>query len=535
MYKSYFYLNRLTIELNSILVNKKIVSIFSQEKDRLIIQLDDTDPLYIEVSVNHSDPFINIKNKFSRAKKNTVDLFSGLIDKTITNVQIASKDRIIKILTNDGEIYFAIRGKYTNLFFNSASLISFKDETEENLNKFKLEFDSTFFQNQFNIPSLEIVESKSIENIRKQYQFIGREIENEVKARRTNQKKDSELLFNVLEAISIENPAVYSDEKTGEVQIAFNSLYIFSMFEKELFENITTAFNQFLIKRYQYEEKKEKVKKINLFLERELKKCTSRLNNLITVVERGPQDKEYSKIANLLLINLNNIQAGLSEIEIDDIYYSGCKLIVKLDNKLSIKKNADRYFEKARDSKIAFEKSSALYLSTIKEFDKLKEYEKRLENNLTIEDMNKIMKDLKIKDENKIIFSDDLAGKFKHYILDNKYHVYVGKDSLNNDLLTTKFAKQNDFWFHARSVSGSHVVLRVDNTKEAVPKNILKKAASLAAYHSKAKTAGLVPVSYTFKKNVSKRKGMPAGQVSLLKEDVLLVKPEIPSDTEYLV
>lgn len=535
MYKSYFYLNRLTIELNSILVNKKIVSIFSQEKDRLIIQLDDTDPLYIEVSVNHSDPFINVRNRFSRAKKNTVDFFESLKGKTIAEVQIASDDRIIKIQTENEALFFAIRGKYTNLFFKSDSLISFKYETEDNLDKFKLEFDNKFFHNRFNVPDLKLLEDKGIEDIRKKYPFIGREIENEVKARRSYNEQDSELLLNVLQDVFRENAAVYSDDRSGEVHIAFNSLYIFSMFEKELFENITTAFNQFLIKRYQYEEKKEKVKKINLFLERELKKCTSRLNNLITVVDRGSQDKEYSKIANLLLINLNNIQAGLSEIEIDDIYNSGCKLIVKLDNKLSIKKNADRYFEKARDSKIAFEKSSALYLSTIKEFDKLKEYEKRLENNLTIEDMNKIMKDLKIKDENKIIFSDDLAGKFKHYILDNKYHVYVGKDSLNNDLLTTKFAKQNDFWFHARSVSGSHVVLRVDNTKEAVPKNILKKAASLAAYHSKAKTAGLVPVSYTFKKYVSKRKGMPAGQVSLLKEDVLLVKPEIPSDTEYLV
>ena len=102
-------------------------------------------------------------------------------------------------------------------------------------------------------------------------------------------------------------------------------------------------------------------------------------------------------------------------------------------------------------------------------------------------------------------------------------------------MLTTRFAKQNDFWFHARSVSGSHVVLRIDNTKEVVPKSILKKVASLAAYHSKAKTAGIVPVSYTLKKNVAKRKSQSAGQVSLLKEEVLLVKPEIPSDADYLI
>ena len=269
-------------------------------------------------------------------------------------------------------------------------------------------------------------------------------------------------------------------------------------------------------------------------MDRELKKNTSRLNNLIIVLEKGSQDEHYSKIANLLLINLNKIKNGVSETEIDDIYKPGNKILIKLDSKLSAKKNAERYFEKARDSKINYEKSNKLYSLTKNEFEKLKSYQYQLENNPALEDINKIMKELKIKDEEKPNLAEELSSKFKHYLIENKYHIYVGKDSANNDLLTTKFAKQNDFWFHARSVSGSHVVLRVENTKEAVPKNILKKTASLAAYHSKAKTAGIVPVSYTLKKYVSKRKGAPVGQVSLLKEDVLLVKPEIPTETEFL-
>jgi predicted ribosome quality control (RQC) complex YloA/Tae2 family protein len=258
------------------------------------------------------------------------------------------------------------------------------------------------------------------------------------------------------------------------------------------------------------------------------------LNSLLIVVEKGSQEALYNKIANLLLINLNNIHSGLLEIEIDDIYSPGSRITVKLDSKLSPKKNTDRYFEKSRDSKINFEKSSKLYLSTKIEFEKLGLYQHQIDNNPTIEEINQIMKELKIKDEEKPRSIDDIDLKFKHYLLEKKYHIFVGKDSINNDLLTTRFAKQNDFWFHARSVSGSHVVLRVENTKEAVPKNILKKIASLAAYHSKAKSAGIVPVSYTLKKYVVKRKGQPAGQVSLLKEEVLLVKPEIPKDSEYL-
>ena len=231
---------------------------------------------------------------------------------------------------------------------------------------------------------------------------------------------------------------------------------------------------------------------------------------------------------------MHKINHGVSEIEVEDIYNSDLKLLIKLDDKLSAKKNVDRYFEKSRDSKINFEKSTKLYLNTKKEFEKLKSYQVQIENNPLLEELNRIMKELKIKDEEKQQEKDGIESKFKHYLIEKKYHVFVGKDSVNNDLLTTRFAKQNDFWFHARSVSGSHVVLRIDNTKEVVPKSILKKAASLAAYHSKAKTAGIVPVSYTLKKYVVKRKSQPAGQVSLLKEDVLLVKPEIAFDAEYL-
>lgn len=534
MYKSYYYLNRLTLELNSLISGKNIVSIFSQDKDRLVIHLDGTSELFIEVSVNHAYPYITLKDKFSRAKKNTIDFFSELINKTIHEVLIASDDRIIKFTTDSGDLIFTIRGKYTNLFFNSVFLLPFKNESEENLFKFKQEFEFKFFHHSQNIPDSATINGKSIEEIRQKYLFIGREIENEVIARKTKGVSESDLLLTVLQEIFTTPPAVFFDERSGEIHIGFNSIQIYAIYQKQLFDSIIKAFNFFLNKKYQYEEKFNKLKKLKFYLDRELKKNSSKLNNLLIVVEKGSQEDEYNKIANLLLINLNKIHPGISEIEIDDIYSSDSKLMIQLDSKISPQKNIDRYFEKSRDSKINFEKSAKLYLSTKKEFEKLKFYQNKIKNNPSLDEIDLIMKELKMKDDEKQTLYKEIESKFKHYLIEKKYHVFVGKDSANNDLLTTRFAKQSDFWFHARSVSGSHVVLRNENTKEIVPKGILKKTAALAAYHSKAKTAGVVPVSYTFKKYVVKRKGQPAGQVTLLKENVLLVKPEIPSDTDYL-
>lgn len=534
MYKSYYFLNRYIIELRQKLINHKVKEIFSQEKDKLIFHLYGDKEIYLEISVNPGDPFINVKDKFNRARKNTVNFFSQLIGSVIKNVLIASDDRIVLISTNQGEIYFAIRGQFTNIFFISDKIIEpFKKEEAEQLNKFLEEFSEKKYLCSFNSIKEEELRGKTLEEIRKEFPFTGKDIVNEVKLRLDNNEETDKSLYEVLNVIEHEKPVLYTDLTSGNIQIGFDKLKIFAGMEKEYFNDLITAFNSYLSKKYYVNSQLSKQKIIQSFLDKELKKVINKLNNLQSVIIKGSNETDLNKFANLLLININEIKVGADSIELNDIYEKKNKITIPLDPRLSPNQNVKKYFDKARDSRINYEKAIKLKSEAQKYFDKLKLVEKKLLNAQSLNDLETIMDELKLKTEKTEKTKDDFTSKFKHYIIEKKYNVYVGKDSANNDLLTTKFAKQNDFWFHARSVSGSHVVLRVENVKEAVPKSILKKTASLAAYHSKAKTAGVVPVSYTLKKYVIKRKGMPIGQVSLTKEDVLLVKPEIPSGCEY--
>ncbi len=534
MYKSYYFLNRYVIELRQKLINHKVKEIFSQEKDKLIFHLYGDKEIYLEISVNPGDPFINVKDKFNRARKNTVNFFPQLIGSVIKNVLIASDDRIVLISTNQGEIYFAIRGQFTNIFFISDKIIEpFKKEEAEQLNKFLEEFSEKKYLCSFNSINEEELRGKTLEEIRKEFPFIGKDIVNEVKLRLDNNEETDKSLYEVLNVIEHEKPVLYTDLTSGNIQIGFDKLKIFAGMEKEYFNDLITAFNSYLSKKYYVNSQLSKQKIIQSFLDKELKKVINKLNNLQSVIIKGSNETELNKFANLLLININKIKVGADSIELNDIYEKKNKITIPLDPRLSPNQNVKKYFDKARDSRINYEKAIKLKSEAQKYFDKLKLVEKKLLNAQSLNDLETIMDELKLKTEKIEKTKDDFTSKFKHYIIEKKYNVYVGKDSANNDLLTTKFAKQNDFWFHARSVSGSHVVLRVENVKEAVPKSILKKTASLAAYHSKAKTAGVVPVSYTLKKYVIKRKGMPIGQVSLTKENVLLVKPEIPSGCEY--
>ena len=379
--------------------------------------------------------------------------------------------------------------------------------------------------------------------IKRKYPFVGKELLNEIKFRAdflndenkiTSQVKLKKILKELISEIKNEKPAVFIDEFQNKQKLGFNNFKSIPSTKKEVFESAIDALNFYLSKEFYFDAKLNAKKKIEKHLSSELGKVTSKLNNLKARIEKGSKEEEYKKLGNLILINLNSIKNGINEAAIEDIYENNTPIRIKLDEKYSPKKNADIYFDKAKNQRISLEKSKQLFNDYKIKFDKLKEIENKFFSNDDLENYKIIMKELKIKDQAASSPKEELQSKFKRYFLENKYYVFVGKDSQNNDLLTTKFAKQNDFWFHARSVPGSHVVLRVDNSKEAVPKSVLKKTASLAAYHSKAKTSGMVPVSFTQKKYVIKKKGMEPGKVALLREEVLIVRPEIPKDCEYI-
>ena len=117
------------------------------------------------------------------------------------------------------------------------------------------------------------------------------------------------------------------------------------------------------------------------------------------------------------------------------------------------------------------------------------------------------------------------------YFLGSEFVIIAGKTSKDNDFISLKVAGQNDYWFHVRSVPGSHVLLRSLESREPGRKE-LEQAAAVAAYYSKARNAGVVPVSCTQAKNVSKPSGVKTGTVTIRKEQVLKVRPALPNEPQ---
>ncbi|MBC8207449.1 MAG: DUF814 domain-containing protein [Kiritimatiellales bacterium] len=113
------------------------------------------------------------------------------------------------------------------------------------------------------------------------------------------------------------------------------------------------------------------------------------------------------------------------------------------------------------------------------------------------------------------------------YDLANGWEALAGRTDDDNDCLSLKTAAPNDLWFHVHGLPGSHVILRGPESEKADPATI-KAAAAIAAWHSKARNAGTVPVSCTEAKHVSKPRGAKPGTVHIKREKTIKVRPALP-------
>jgi predicted ribosome quality control (RQC) complex YloA/Tae2 family protein len=112
------------------------------------------------------------------------------------------------------------------------------------------------------------------------------------------------------------------------------------------------------------------------------------------------------------------------------------------------------------------------------------------------------------------------------YELPGGWKLLAGATDADNDYLSTRLARPNDWWFHADAVPGSHVLLRSKDSEEP-GRETLRQAAAVAAYHSKARNAGTVPVHCTRARHVTKPRGVKTGTVNVSRGTVLKVRPDI--------
>ena len=279
-------------------------------------------------------------------------------------------------------------------------------------------------------------------------------------------------------------------------------------------ENIFEAFNQYnknVLKDLNFNKQKQSLIKS---IQSDIKKYqTAKLKSELALKSFKSFVKP-DEIANIIMANLQSINSGIKQIELFD-FYRNKNILIKLKSNLNPQQNAKYYYDKAKNSAKEF---SSLEIKIQNCNLQINELESKLIH--TIQCISK--QELKQKPELKSLKSK--IELFKQFEFDG-WKILVGKNAANNDLLTTKYCSKNDLWLHAKSLSGSHVVIKQNNKEFS--KAVIEFAAQIAAYYSKSKGSSLVPVSYTLKKYIRKPKGAETGQVVVERENVILVKPGI--------
>lgn len=530
MLNNYFTIHETAKYLNDNICGYFIDEIFAQEKNKLFINLTNErkqDSKIIEYSNEKGKIYLVLKENFSKAKKNYVNLFEEVYGKEILNVSLFNDDRAVSFRLGDElELIFTFFSNKANCFLTDKSIVvnTFKDK-EEYLNKNISEI----------IPLKEKTKTEhaphiTIEKYLKQnYRAYGDLLVNEISFREklnskgivseADIKKIEDAISKLTAELNHPDYLLYTNGK--EFILSLVKLNQFSDYEIKEFDNINSLISEYLKLKF----REEKIVSIKQTKSDELNKKISNVNKKIqslNVQLAHCEDSEMLKsYGNSILQNIHLIRKGDKKFLLESA--DGNNTEIKLKENLSPAENALNYFENYKKQKGSVELLKSKITILEKEVVILKDELEKINN---LNDFKTLIKEEKKTEENK----NDETSRFRKFKLNDKFEVWVGKDSASNDLLTTRHSAQNDLWFHVRGASGSHTVLKVHNKKEDIPKEAIQTAASIAAYYSKARKSSSVPVAYCERKFVKKKKGFKEGSVIMEREKVIFVKPVLPNN-----
>ncbi len=255
----------------------------------------------------------------------------------------------------------------------------------------------------------------------------------------------------------------------------------------------------------------ELFKTLQNFYERAVRKAAARKSEL-----QDCRDKDkYRIFGDLLSTNQYNLQKGSPYYDLEN-YYDNCNIIrVPVDVTLSPSQNAQKYYKEYRKKQIAESKLIDFIADAEKEAEYLETVIDSLSRAETDGEITEIRNELSqtgyIKKRNEKKMRNQKLLKPMEYKSEEGFKIYVGRNNLMNDRLTLKTAKNYDLWFHTKDIPGSHVV--VENDGREFTDKVIREAAMLAAFNSRAGKSSNIPVDYTIIKNVKKPSGAKPGMV----------------------
>jgi predicted ribosome quality control (RQC) complex YloA/Tae2 family protein len=545
---NYYTFLFLVSTFNSSLPGRRIREVYSQDADELTIAFDD-DPGQLVFLCRPDLSAVYLHEGRSRARRNSVDLLGDCKGARVSSVAMSPSDRVMHFTLDNGMTLAALLyGHRANvLLLEDSGRIHDAFKNPKKLRGSTVQFAAgglTYDFDAFRIACAASGSQTAGSVIRKSFPAIGATLALESLARAgagastKSSGMDSAALSaietgirSVLTDLAAPSPRVYLSREGVPEYFSLVPLRLAGALTEERFPDVNRAIRFFIAGRGAKTDHDREKDSVVAPLRQQLEKGRRAQRAIQEDARDAERAGTYERFGNALMAGLPGLTKGLRRF---DAVIDGEQVAIPLEPALSPIQNAQRYFEKAKRAKAAGEESSRRLGELARRIERLEKLLGEAEQSLPGDRAGKFFTEHAAELEEVGLGARSREKErlpFRVFTVDGGFEVWAGKNGANNDLLTLRYAKPDDLWFHARGGSGSHVVLKAHSGKGDPGKRACEQAAGIAAYYSKMKTAGTVAVAMTEKRFVRKPRGAPPGTVMIEREKVIFAQPALPRET----
>lgn len=325
-------------------------------------------------------------------------------------------------------------------------------------------------------------------------------------------------------------PCLVTDDNGKAIEFAAVELTQFFNMQLKSYDSMSLLIEYYYYSKDFHYRIKQKTQDLTKLITQNIERCIKK-KEIQQKTFREIENREYLRLCGeLITANIYAIKKGMTTVKLANFYSENYEeLEISLNGDLTPSENAQSYFKKYNKAKRTFTALQEQAKSNDTELEYLEGVLTSVSNCITEQDIKEIRQELAAEGYIKRINSPKNMKTQKkssplHYISSDGFHIYVGKNNIQNDELTLKFARNNDMWLHTKNIPGSHVIV-VSQGKD-IPDSTLNQAVQLAAYYSKSRQSSMVPVDFTLKKNVKKPNGAKPGMVIYETNKTAYVTPD---------
>jgi predicted ribosome quality control (RQC) complex YloA/Tae2 family protein len=544
---NYYTLQALVREWRPDLTGTRVQDVFSQNPNELSVALSGAGRDWM-VRASVQRPMLHLfrVEGYSKARRNVATLFEDAIGRTVADVRIADRDRLVCLdLDDDTTLLWQLFGARANAFHVDADgeIVEAFQSNDEHVGTdaptpYPAPMPETFadFEERWRNNR-----NKTRQAVQSAVPLFGRTLAQETLHRagveeaepQDCSEADRRALFDaamaLCEALEAPSPVIYG---AGQFPDAFSLIPLRhrAADPAERVDTVDAAVRSFVRRRLAERHFHRLYDPLEEALESAAEHHRRSAERMEAELQSESRAGRYERWGHLLLAQPDRVPDGAEEVALPDLFADGTPVTIPLEPDLSPIENAQHYYRRARRTRRSREEAKRRLDETRSRAERAEALLDALRAVDTLDGIKQFRSEHETALSSFVDRDDADVDRFpyRRFDLGEGFEVWVGKNARQNHELTFHAAQKYDLWLHAREVPGAHTVLHLPNRDAQPGSRRIHTAAAIAAHYSKAKGSALVPVMVTERKYVTSPKGAEPGVVRVDREDVVMVAPGLP-------